>query len=346
MTDPTPPDALLTSATAPDPMDAPPLRWGILAPGGIAQNFARTVPEHTRASVIAVGSRSLERAESFATEFGIRRAYGSYSQLVEDDDVDAVYVASPHSEHRAHALLAIRAGKPVLVEKAFTRNAAEAREVFDAAEQAGLYAMEAMWSRFLPHYAAVREIVASGEIGDVVSVTAQHGQRLVFGPEHRLWNPALAGGAVLDLAVYPISFVHMLLGVPDEVLAVGSLSDLGVDEGETVLLRYGARTVAVAEATMLGAMPNTATITGTAGRVEIPRTFYVPNRVVVTPLDGEPRVVHGEAVGGFQFQAAEAARRIAAGELESPTLTWAATLEVMEIMDEVRRQLGVVYPGE
>lgn len=329
----------------PEPADAPALRWGILGPGGIARRFASEIPRFTASRVLAVGSRDLGRAEQFASEFGVARAYGSYAELVSDPEVDVVYIATPHSEHRAHALAALEAGKPVLVEKAFARNADEAREVFDVAASRGLFAMEAMWSRFLPHYRAVVDSVKDGLIGEVVSVIAQHGQDLVGGND-RLWRPELAGGALLDLGVYPLSLMHALLGVPDQVAAFGSLSEAGIDLGESVVLRYGERTFGVAVSSLEAAMQNDATIAGTKGRLHIKRTFYAPSDVVVMLGDGTDYVAPLRHEGGFQFQAAEVARCLAAGRTSSDLMSWQDTVDVMEIMDEVRAQLGVVYPGE
>ncbi|MEE6288730.1 Gfo/Idh/MocA family oxidoreductase [Georgenia sp. MJ173] len=329
----------------PDPMAAPELRWGILGAGGIAGRFAGEVPARSSGRVVAVGSRDAGRAAAFADRHGIAAAYGSYAELVAAPDVDAVYVATPHSEHRHHALLAIAAGKAVLVEKAFTRNAAEAREVFDAARAAGVFVMEAMWTRFLPHMAAIRQIVASGAIGDVVTVLADHGQQLDTEPTGRLLAPELAGGALLDLGVYPVSLVHDLLGVPDSVVAVGALTDTGVDGEETVVLRYGDRTVASCSSTLWARTPTTATIGGTAGWIEVAGPFYGPTPVTVQVGD-ERTVIAAGHEGGFQYQAAEVARGVAAGHLESPLLPWQDTVAVMTTLDEARRQLGVHYPGE
>jgi predicted dehydrogenase len=338
---------LLAPADAyPDPAAAPALRWGVLGTGGIAHRFAREIPAFTASKIAAVGSRSLDKARAFAAEMDVPRAYGSYAELVADPELDAVYVASPHSEHHDHALLALQAGKPVLVEKAFARSAAEAREVFAAAQERGLFAMEAMWSRFLPHYRSVVAAVRDGVLGDVVAIAAQHGQHLVFGPEHRLWNPALAGGALLDLAVYPLSLIHALLGAPDEVHAFGSLTGLGVDAAETLVVRHGPVTTSVAQASMLTAMANQATISGTLGRIDIERTFYNPADAVLTLHDGSVERLPGRHQGGFQYEAAEVARQVAAGRTESPVMPWQDTIEVMEMMDEARRQLGVVFPGE
>ena len=208
-------------ARTPNPMDAPPLRWGVLAPGRIAGSFVDALSRHTRQQVVAAGSRSLDRARAFADRFGIERAYSSYEQLVGDPDIDAVYVASPHSEHAAQALLAISAGKPVLVEKAFARNASEARQVVSAARAAGVLAMEAMWTRYLPQSDVIAQLLADGVLGEVVTVLADHGQSFDFDPNGRLFNPALAGGALLDLGVYPISFASFVLGNPDEIVATG-----------------------------------------------------------------------------------------------------------------------------
>ncbi|UNX55261.1 Gfo/Idh/MocA family oxidoreductase [Georgenia sp. TF02-10] len=334
----------------PDPAAAPPVRWGILGPGGIARKFAREVPARTASRVVAVGSRSADRAAAFAAEHGIEHSHGSYADLVADDDVDAVYVASPHSAHRDHALLALEAGKPVLVEKAFTRNAAEAREVFAAARARGLFAMEAMWSRFLPHQVALRAVVASGELGEVLAVAADHGQRL--DQVERLRAPQLAGGALLDLGVYPISFTHSLLGPPAGVHAAGALTDLGVDAHEAVTLTYAdahPRTVAVCTANMWARTPTTATVAGTEARIDVHSRFYAPSTFTVTATDGRAWRWTPSAdaePAGFEHEAAEVARCLAEGRTESAVMPWQATLEVMETMDEVRRQLGVVYPGE
>lgn len=335
------------SSPVPDPLEAPPLRWGILAAGSIAHQFARDVPRHSSGIIAAVGSRNLERAQAFADEFDGPRAYGSYEELVADPEIDAIYIASPQSEHRNHAILALEAGKPILMEKPFTRNAREAREVFAVAERKGLFVMEAMWSRFLPHYKALADVIASGKIGEVTSVTAAHFQCFEGDPNHRLWNAELAGGALLDLGVYPISFIHALLGKPDSIHAFGALSETGVDEFENVVLRYGERVTAVALSGMRQASaPNRAVVGGVEGSVEVGPWFFTPSNLSVSTRSGESYEIPGEVPAGFQYQAAEVARCIDAGVTQSETMSWQDTLEVMEIMDEVRAQLGVVFPGE
>jgi len=332
--------------TVPDPMLAPSIRWGILGAGGIARRFAREIPLYTTSTVVAVGSRDLARAQGFVAEMygqtSPTRAYGSYDELVAQPDLDAIYVASPHSEHHDHAILALEAGKPVLVEKAFTLNVAQAEAVFAVARRQGLFAMEAMWSRQLPHYSALRQLVVSGELGDLQSILGLHTQSLNLDPAWRMINPALGGGALLDLGVYPLSLFHFLLGVPETIAANGVLTASGVDLRETVVCGYGQRQ-AVAYNDMAAAGRSTAQILCSGGRIELGDSFYGPQDLVVTPLGGQPRTLPTRVDGGFQYEAAEVARCLAAGRTESDLMTWRDTIEVMAMMDEVRRQLGVRY---
>ncbi|WP_144018866.1 Gfo/Idh/MocA family protein [Demequina sp. NBRC 110056] len=335
-------------ATASSPLDAPPLQWGVIGAGWIADIFARSVLGHTRSTVQAIGSRDAGRGAAYAQRFDVPTVHSgedAYERLVADPNVDAVYVATPHALHRDHALLAIGAGKPVLVEKAFTRNAAEAREVLDAAPD--VFVMEAVWTRFLPHMVEARRLVADGAVGRVVHVAADFGGSPAYDPQHRNFNPELAGGALLDLGVYPVNFVHDILGAPDAVRAVGTLAPTGVDMGETVLMDYpasGAQGVALA--TFEADTARTASITGTEGRIDIAAEYYRPTSLTLTRGGRAERVWSADAPLGWQFQVAEVARRVADGATESPVMPRAATLEVMEVLDEVRRQLGVVYPGE
>ena len=259
-----------------------------------------------------------------------------------------VYIASPHSEHRAHALLAISAGKHVLVEKAFTRDAPEAREVVSAARAAGVFAMEAMWSRFLPHYDIVRQTIATGLLGEVSTVLADHGQVLWPNGPRRLADPALAGGGLLDLGVYPLSLASMALGGIASVTAVGSLTPEGVDArlAMSILGRHGG--VAALSCDMSALTPTRAMICGTAARIEIDTPFYAPTTIrlvgadeyILDEVEADPFELHR----GLRHEAAEVATRIDAGETESPLMPLAETVALMEVMDEVRTQVGVRYP--
>ncbi|GIG23544.1 dehydrogenase [Cellulomonas chitinilytica] len=329
-----------------DPRTAPPVRWGILGAGYIAAEFASAVNQHTRSQLVAVGSRHRDRATRFATAHGIPTTHTGYRQLVEDPQVDVVYIATPHSEHREHALLAIKAGKHVLVEKAFTRNVGEAEEIFAAAREAGVFVMEAMWTRFLPHVAALHQVIEAGEIGDIVQLSADHGQWFPFDAAGRLFNPELAGGALLDLGVYPVAWAHDFLGVPDEVHAFGSLTETGVDGQVSIGLKYGDRVHATLSTTLWSKTPTTASISGTEGSIEVAGEFYRPTSFRVTRRDGRVWTFDQPSRNGLQYEAAEVARRVVAGDVESPRQTWEHTLDVLRTMDDVRRQVGVVYPGE
>jgi len=331
-------------------MAAPPLRWGVLAPGWIAGQFAAALRRGTRQEIVAAGSRSFDRARAFAEEHGAPTAYGSYDELVHDPQVDIVYVASPHSEHHRQARLALEAGKPVLVEKAFTRNATEARDLIDLAHARGLFLLEGMWSRFLPHYDVLQQAVQGGLIGDVTTVFADHGQHLYPDGPDRLSNPDLAGGALLDLAVYPISFADFVLGPFTTITATGTLTDRGVDQQESLTVANAAGALGVLHASMLAASPCTASICGTDGRLDIAGTFYLPATVTLYDRDGtaidryEPTA--DVAHQGLRYEAADAARCVTGGATESPLHPPATTLRIMEAMDEVRRQLGVHFPDK
>jgi predicted dehydrogenase len=344
----------LPEPRTPDPLSAPVLRWGILAPGGIARGMASSLRARTRQEIVAVGSRDLGRAQAFAAEFGIGRAHGSYEALVADPEVDVVYVASPHSSHREHALLAIEAGKHVLVEKAFARNAAEARDVVAAARARGEFCMEAMWTRFLPGTDVLRQAIAGGLLGDVEVVFADHGQPLWPGGPRRLEDPALAGGALLDLGIYPLSFASWTLGGIDSVSATGALTERGVDRQEsmTVLGRSGG--IGVLHSTMAARTPTLASVSGTLGRIDLgdpagPRgRWYGPSAVRFTGRDESVTATWEPADRdfGLHLEACEVARCVAEGRLESELMPLDETVAIVAIMDEVRRQLGVTYPGE
>lgn len=340
----------LPRPTTPDPMDAPPVRWGVVAPGGIAGKFCAALRRGTRQEIAAVGSRDLDRARAFADEYGADAAYGSYAELVADPRVDVVYVASPHSQHHEQARLALDAGKPVLVEKAFTRNAAEARDLVAHAESRGLFLMEALWSRFLPHWEVIGRAVADGLVGEVTTVFADHGQHLYPDGPERLSNPELAGGALLDLAVYPISFADLVLGPFAAVGATGTLTDRGVDAQESITVTGSTGALGVLHASMLAASGCTASICGTEGRLDVDGWFYLPNQVRLYGRDGtlldryDPE--GDEAHEGLRYEAAEVARCLAAGATGSALLPPATSVRVMEAMDGVRQQLGVRFPGE
>lgn len=323
------------------------LRWGILGTGGIAQSFVGDLRLLADATVTAVGSRSVESAERFGKRLGVARRHGSYRQLVQDPEVDVVYVATPHPMHAENAMLAIAAGKHVLIEKPFTMNAQEAREVVGAARDAGVFVMEAMWTRFLPHMKRVRALLDEGSLGDVRTVLADHGQWFPFDPAHRLLAPELGGGALLDLGVYPISFASMVLGTPEKVTAVSNPAATGVDAQTSAIFQYAGGQHAVVTTTLAARSPTRAAIVGTEARIEIDGRWYGPTSFCVIARDGEVRETYNEPHEGkgLRQQAAEVARCVREGVLESPTMPPAETVSIMETMDEVRRQIGLSYPA-
>jgi len=344
----------LPEPRTPDPRSAPRLRWGILGTGYIAHAFVAALRAETDQDVYAVGSRTAESAASFGEEFGIGRRHEGYEALVADDGVDIVYVASPHSEHLAHARLALDAGKHVLVEKAFARNAIETRAILDFAAERGLFAQEAMWTRFLPGIDVVRQCLEEGLLGEVKAVFADHGQPLWPDGPRRLWDPALAGGALLDLGIYPMSFAHFVLGGFSHITATGALTAEGVDEWDDIHVTGRNGGHGHLHTTMAARTPTVASVIGTAGRLELgdPDDFlcrwYAPSRVRFIGRD-EPNWASWEPdsrTHGLHFQAAEAARCIAEGRNESPLLPHAETIAIMTALDEVRAQLGMTYPGE
>ncbi len=325
----------------------PEFRWGILGTGGIAQAFTRDLSYFNNHIVQAVGSRSLEKATDFALEFPGCTPYGSYEELVSDPMIDAVYVATPHPQHAANTILALSAGKPVLCEKPFAVNATQVRAMVAASIDNDVALLEAMWTRFLPHIAKVRELVASGVIGEVINIEADHGQYLMGLGIPRLIEPDLAGGALLDLGIYPISFAHMILGKPTKITATGVLTDRGVDGQTSVIFDYGSGAQAVLTTTMITQTPCRATIAGTFGRIEIDRTFYSPTEMRVVTLDGTVTEYSNNYQGhGLREQAAELERMIHGYEIESPILTHQMSIEVMESLDEIRKQIGLRYPFE
>lgn len=337
----------MSTAPEPRPTSSGDVRWGILATGGIARSFTRDLLLHGH-RVTAVGSRSAEGARAFAEQFGIAREHASYDDLVADPEVDVVYVATPHVLHAANAAAALEHGKHVLVEKPFAVRADEARALAALARRERRLLLEAMWTRFLPHMAFVREVVASGRVGEVRSVHADHTQRLSSDPAHRLNDPALGGGALLDLGVYPVSFAHDLLGPPTDVAARGALRETGVDASVATVLRHAGDAVSTSYSSSETRGSNTAVVLGTEGRVEIASVWYAPAVVTVHDARGEVLDRFDQPVSGrgMQHQAAEVERCLALGLTESPLMTLEGSVAVMATLDAVRASIGVRYPGE
>ena len=321
-------------------------RWGIIGTGGIARTFAADLALLEGHSVAAVGSRNLASAQDFASLFPTAKPYGSYEDLVRAD-VDAIYVATPHPMHFDNAMLAMKAGKPVLCEKAFTINAREARELVQYSREHQIPLMEAMWTRFLPHIAEIKTLIADGALGVIHTLIADHGQYIPYSRAPRLWDPDLGGGALLDLGIYPLTLADIVLGKPDAVHAHATLTDEGVDLQTSMGFEYPGGQHVLLTCTMGARTANTATISGTKARIEIDAPFYTPTSFRLITRDGEvthyPRAYEGV---GLREEAQEFARIVRNGEIESPLMTHAKTIEMMELMDQVRAQIGVRYPSE
>ncbi|MFB6707920.1 Gfo/Idh/MocA family protein [Streptomyces sp. NPDC056333] len=326
------------------------VRWGVLATGGIAATFTADLQAVPGTEVVAVASRTDTSAKAFAERFGIPRAYGSWAELAADDEVDVVYVATPHSAHREATALCLKAGKHVLCEKAFTLNSREAEELVALARDRGLFLMEAMWTYCNPVIRRLTALIAEGAIGDIRTVQADFGLAGSFGPDHRLRDPALGGGALLDLGVYPVSFAQLLLGEPDRIQADALLSPEGVDLHTGMLLGWESGATALLSCSLVADTPQTASITGTRGRIEFPRGFFHPERFVLHRPGHDPQEFTAgssdEGLSGMQFEQAEVVRALLAGETESPLVPLDGSLAVMRTLDAVRDRIGVRYPAD
>ena len=315
---------------------AEPLRWGIISTGGIARTFVNDLQYTESGVAVAVGSRTIEAANTFADRFGIAHRYGSYEELVADPDVDAVYVGTPHPMHFENARLALENNKPVLVEKAFTMTAHDAIELIELARAKKLFLMEAMWTRCLPHVAAVNQLIAAGDLGDIVAVEADHGQYFEYDPASRWFSPELGGGALLDLGVYPVSFASMLLGTPSKMVTMIDPAPTGVDRQVSMIFGYDNGAQAYLNTTTGAKTPTTATLSGTHARIEIDGDFYAPSAFSLITRAGDARRFEFATQGrGLHFEAAEVARCLQSGLLESPLMPLDETVSIMQTMESV-----------
>ena len=318
----------------------PVLRWGVLGTGWIATKFCTALAKHTTQQVTAVGSRTVEGARRFATAVGAPRWHGSYADLVADPEVDVVYVATPHPFHQADALLAIEAGRHVLIEKPMGINAEQARVVAMAARAAGVFCAEALWSLFTPKFDVIAQLLADGVLGEISSVQADIGEW--FDPGHRIFDPALAGGCMLDLATYPVMFSTWVAGAPETVQAVGGRADSGVMATTSMVFRTTAGVESVLQASMAAATPTSGAIGGSAGLLSIDGPFYQPGGFSLVQRHGpalhydEPEIAHE----GLFHQAVHVAGCIGEGRTESPLRSLDDTITMLETMDRVRACTG------
>jgi predicted dehydrogenase len=325
-------------------IDSRTVRWGIIGPGRIASQVINDFPYVAGAEALAVASRSIERAQAFATDHGLARAYGSYAEIMSDQDVDAVYIATPHPQHYAIALAAIAAGKAALVEKTFTATVAGAEEIITAARQQRVFVMEAMWTRFQPAIVTARSLIDDGAIGGVRQVQADLGVDRPYDPADRLFDPAQGGGAMLDLGVYVVSFAQYFLGTPDRIAVNGSLTPTGVDAEAGVLLGYDDGRVATLLMSLKHHTPGAARIHGTKGWIEVPPRFHHPHRIVLCRKGQEPEIISRPPLGtGYSHELIEVTECIRAGRTESVIMPLSDTLAVQRLLNGACEELGVFH---
>ena len=321
------------------PASGSPIRWGIASTGGIAAAFTRGLARLPDAEVIAVASRTQEGADRFAFDHEIPHRHASYESMANDDEVDVVYVGTPHSRHCDDTLLYLDAGKHVLCEKQATRMA-------DAARRNERFSMEAIWSRFLPAYVELRKVVSDGRVGAIHMIEASFGFRAAFDPAHRLFALELGGGALLDVDLYPVQLAHMLLGIPDDVTATAEIGETGVEQ-IAVVMSYDDGPMAVAMAAIRAKLPSTAHIGGREGNIVLPAMLHHPAYLEVHGARGAVEHIDTPMEGnGLHYQAEEVHRCLRAGLLESSVMPLDDSRAIARTMDRARADIGLRYPGE
>lgn len=328
------------------PITSGTIQWGILGPGSIAHQFATGLQSVGGAKLLAVGSRSQEKADAFADKFGAPKRHSSYEALAADPDVHVVYIATPHPQHKDAALLCLEHGKAVLCEKPFTVNAKEAEEVIASARSKDLFVMEAMWSRFFPAMAHVRTLVAEGAIGEPRMLQADFGFRAGVNPDSRLFNLAYAGGGLLDVGVYPISLASMLFGAPSDVTGVAQIGETGVDEQAAISLKYPSGQIAALTTGVRINTPQEAHILGTDGSIKLHAPWWKLAKITVNAGGKSEELDLPYEGQGMNYEAAEVGDCLRAGKNESDLLPLSETLSIMQTMDALRAQWGLKYPME
>ncbi|MET7421381.1 Gfo/Idh/MocA family oxidoreductase [Dactylosporangium sp. NPDC005555] len=319
------------------------IRWGILSTGSIASTFVDDLRLLPDAVVTAVGSRTSAAAERFAAAHDIPRAHGSWQALVDDPEVDAIYVATPHTAHFDATMLSLAAGKATLTEKPFTLDVASSETLVQTARERGVFLMEAMWMRCIPAVRRMVDLVAGGAIGEPTAVHADFGMAGPWDGTHRLMSRALGGGALYDVGIYPVTFAHLFLGMPSSVQAWARMTPGGVDANTGILLGYDSGALAALTCGLVGDSARRATITGTTGRIEVPRDFFHPQAFTLWRGDSPSEVELPFEGAGYHFEAAEVHRCLREGLTESPLIPLAGTLDILTVLDAVRVKVGLDY---
>lgn len=322
------------------------IRWGVLATGGIARRFANAMGDVEGGSIVAVASRTIEAADSYGDQFGVSRRHVGVEALAADPEVDVVYVATPNHRHCADVLTLLDAGKHVLCEKPFALNATQAMAMIESARERGLFLMEAIWSRFLPAYRSMVEVLDSGRLGEIRFVEASFGFARPIDPAHRLFALELGGGALLDLGIYPLQLCSLVLGPPDRIVAEGHVGGTGVDEQVVAVLHHPGGALGSVQAAVRTSLTNTARIVGEEGRIELPAFMHCPDHLTVVTSAGSERIDASWTGDGLRFEIDEVHRCLAAGRTESEVVSLDETLRFATTMDTIRGAIGVRFPGE
>jgi dihydrodiol dehydrogenase / D-xylose 1-dehydrogenase (NADP) len=324
------------------------VKWGIIGAGQIAKKFATALNAMDHTELTAIASRDLERAKDFAGHFHIKKAYGSYAELLSDPEIDVIYIGTPHTEHKAHAKLCIEAGKAVLCEKPFTVNYQDAKELAELAISKDVFLMEAMWTKFLPVTRIVKQWIDNKVIGELKYMNVNFGFRMEFDPKSRLYDPMLGGGALLDVGVYPIAYVIYLMGrLPDKISSSAHIGQSKVDELNVITLQYKEGMLASMSSAISAETGNDAVIIGEKGRIVVPN-FWTAESAEVFDDTGKliDSYFHPFTSNGYVYEAEEVNRCILEGKKQSDIIPLSDTLNIMRILDEIRTTWGMVYPSE
>lgn len=323
------------------------IRWGILGCGRIARKFAADLTKVTDAELVAVASRQKETAQVFANEFPCKYVHGSYEELVNNGEVDVIYIASPHSHHYEHTLLCLNHHKAVLCEKAFAINSRQAKEMIELAREKKVFLMEALWTKFLPHYSKLQQLLKDGTMGDIKAVLVNFGFRTGDNAPQRLLDPALGGGTLLDIGIYNVFMTLSVLGKPDKIEASMIPAVTGVDEQLSVLFKYNNGAMAQLFSSFTTNLPTEMEIAGTKAGVTLTKRFYEPSATIQLyhEVKGERKSIEFEKEAGFgyQYEARHVNECLKKGLTESPVMTHADTLLLMETMDGIRKIAGIKY---
>ncbi|MDT0644483.1 Gfo/Idh/MocA family oxidoreductase [Zunongwangia sp. F363] len=319
------------------------VNWAIIGPGRIAKKFASGLKEVPGANLYAAASRSLDRAEAFAAEFEADKAYGSYEELVKDENVEVVYIATPHVFHYENTLLCLKNGKAVLCEKPFAMDTEQVKEMIAVAREKKVFLMEAMWTQFLPHFKFVMQLIQKGKYGKLKNLKADFGFHSPFNENHRLYNKSLGGGSLLDIGIYPVFTALSALGIPEEISAKAKLAVTEVDEECEMIFTYKDGIEAELHSTVGRKTPTTATFLFEKAVVTMNSRFHEPTTVTISTEKGEKTKEFGVTANGYNFEAAHVQEMLRKGKTESDQMTFEKSLQLIGLLDEVRRKIDLVY---